>query len=46
MDHTNHLDDNDRHLGTWAFLRPGWWIVHVAAIVLIFWLGMWMGGGY
>lgn len=46
MDHTDHINSDDRHLGTWAFLRPGWWIVHVAAIVLIFWLGMWMGGGY
>ncbi len=46
MNHTDQLNNDDRHLGTWAFLRPGWWIVHVAAIVLIFWLGMWMGGGY
>ena len=28
---------------TWAFLRPGWWILHVVAIVGILWLGrvMW-----
>ena len=24
---------------TWAFLRPGWWILHVVAIVGILWLG-------
>ncbi|MGM9524752.1 MAG: hypothetical protein ACI3U1_00630 [Peptococcaceae bacterium] len=36
----------DRHLGTWAFLRPGWWIVHIAGIAFIFWLGMWMANGY
>lgn len=24
---------------TWAFLRPGWWILHVVAIVGVFWLG-------
>lgn len=36
----------DRNLGTWAFLRPGWWILHIAGIALIFWLGMWMATGY
>ena len=36
----------DRNLGTWAFFRPGWWILHIAAIALIFWLGMWMAGYY
>ena len=36
----------DRNLGTWAFFRPGWWILHIAAIALIFWLGMWMAGNY
>lgn len=36
----------DRNLDTWAFLRPGWWIWHIAAIALIFWLGMWMAGNY
>ena len=36
----------DRNLGTWAFLRAGWWVLHIGAIALIFWLGMWMAGGY
>jgi len=26
-------------LGTWAFLRTGWWILHLVAIALIFYLG-------
>lgn len=42
----DQIGKNDRHLGTWAFLRPGWWILHIAAIALIFWLGMWMAAGY
>ncbi len=40
------LKKADHPLGTWAFLRPGWWILHIAAIALIFWLGMWMAAGY
>ncbi len=36
----------DRNLGTWGFLRTGWWVLHIAAIALIFWLGMWMANGY
>ncbi len=27
---------------TWAFLRPGWWILHVIAIVGVAWLGSMM----
>lgn len=42
----DQLDKIDRHLGTWSFLRPGWWILHVAGIALIFWLGVWMARGY
>jgi hypothetical protein len=26
-------------LGTWSFLRPGWWVLHVVGIVGVFWLG-------
>ncbi len=36
----------DRNLGTWGFLRTGWWIVHITAIALIFWLGMWFSTGF
>lgn len=25
---------------TWEFLRSGWWIVHVIALVGVFYLGM------
>jgi hypothetical protein len=24
--------------------KPGWWVVHVAAIALLFWLGHFMRG--
>lgn len=36
----------DRRLGTWSFLRAGWWVLHIAAIAIVFWLGMWMASGY
>ncbi len=36
----------DRNLGTWSFLRTGWWVLHVTAIALIFWLGMWFATGF
>jgi hypothetical protein len=35
-------EDND--LGTFHFLRAGWWIWHVIAIAGIFYLG-WLWGG-
>lgn len=27
------------HLGTWAFLKSGWWVVHVISIILFGYLG-------
>ena len=43
MDKIEHLN---RNMGTWGFLRTGWWIVHLAGIALLFWLGMWFGAAY
>ncbi len=40
------MDDqisNRYNLGTWGFLQAGWWILHIAAIVLIFYLGYLFG---
>jgi hypothetical protein len=34
-----HRSDAPVELGTWSFLRAGWWVLHVIAIVGIFWLG-------
>ena len=35
-------------LGTWGFLRSGWWILHVVAIIVVAYLGYyvfkWMWG--
>ncbi len=43
MDKIEHLN---RNMGTWGFLRTGWWIVHLVGIALLFWLGMWFGAAY
>lgn len=34
MSQKNTLDGT-----TWEFLRPGWWISHVLAVVIVAWLG-------
>jgi hypothetical protein len=43
MDKIEHLN---RNMGTWGFLRTGWWAVHISGIALLFWLGMWFGSAY
>lgn len=30
-------------LGSFAFLRSGWWILHIVAILAVFYLGWAMG---
>ena len=42
----DEIKKNAQHLGTWSFLRTGWGVLHIAAIALIFWLGMWFANGY
>ncbi len=42
-------DVSDRmDLGTWGFLRAGWWILHIVTIVAVAYLGYyvfsWMWG--
>ncbi len=27
------------HLGIFAFLRPGWWVVHFAAVMILLTIG-------
>lgn len=35
---------SDRYdLKTWGFLQTGWWILHILAIVLVFYLGYLFG---
>lgn len=37
-------DLRDRiELGTWGFLRTGWWVLHVVAILVVAYLGYWFG---
>lgn len=33
-------DINRHDLGTWAFLRPGWWVLHLIATAVIVWLAV------
>jgi hypothetical protein len=42
-------DVRDRmDLGTWGFLRSGWWVLHVVGIIVVAYLGYyvfkWMWG--
>ncbi len=34
---------NRYDLKTWGFLQTGWWILHIVAIVLVFYLGYLFG---
>lgn len=41
----NQLKTEDGYeLGTFHFLKAGWWIWHIIAIVGVFWLGYLYGG--
>lgn len=33
------LTTSKRNLGTFAFLQPGWWVVHIAAIMILLTIG-------
>ncbi len=35
---------DEYQLGTFSFLKTGWWVFHVIAIVAIFYLGYLLGG--
>ncbi len=35
------IDSSD--LGTWQFLRPGWWFLHAVSIIGLFYLGFLFG---
>ena len=38
------VDVRDRiELGTWAFLRSGWWVLHIVAIIVVAYIGYWIG---
>ncbi len=47
MDEENRSDIKSAEnydLGTFEFLKAGWWILHVIAIAAVFYLG-WLWGG-
>jgi len=45
MDENNEVKTaNDYDLGTFRFLRVGWWVWHVVAIGIVFYLGYLYGG--
>ena len=37
------MSDNVRNydLGTWGFLKTGWWVLHVVGIALFIYIGYW-----
>ncbi|MGE5390738.1 MAG: hypothetical protein ACM3PE_06695 [Deltaproteobacteria bacterium] len=40
MEDHNDIETREGYeLGTWAFLRTGWWILHLVAVALVFYLG-------
>lgn len=40
------IEQFNQNMGTWGFLRTGWWVVHISAILLLLWLGSWFGSAY
>jgi hypothetical protein len=39
------MADNVREsmdLGTWGFLRTGWWILHIVGILIVGYIGYWI----
>ncbi|HWP96931.1 MAG TPA: hypothetical protein VN426_08760 [Syntrophomonadaceae bacterium] len=36
--------DERYELGSFSFLKSGWWVFHIIAIVAIFYLGYLLGG--
>lgn len=40
----NTETDNAIELGSFSFLKSGWWILHIVAIVAVFYLGWAFGG--
>lgn len=39
-------DIEEKHpvnLGSWSFLQPGWWILHLVSVVFLFYLGYLLG---
>jgi hypothetical protein len=44
MERRSNLEDqikqeNRYELGTWGFLQLGWWVLHIVAVVAVFYLG-------
>lgn len=45
MEHKNNMGTREGYdLGTFNFLQVGWWILHIAAIAGVFYLGYIFGG--
>lgn len=43
-DNTAVKSEEHRDLGSFEFLKTGWWVWHIIAIVAIFYLGYLFGG--
>lgn len=40
MDENRDIESKEGYeLGTWSFLKTGWWILHIIAVALVFYLG-------
>jgi hypothetical protein len=39
MEGSEMKEKDGYELGTWGFLKTGWWILHVVALAVVFYLG-------
>jgi len=44
MENTQYKNADGYDIGTWHFLKAGWWILHVVGIAGVFYVG-WLFGG-
>lgn len=44
MENDEVKHDSNYELGSFHFLRSGWWLLHVIAIAAVFYLGYLFGG--
>jgi len=41
---SSELRSNDGYdIGTWHFLKAGWWVLHVISIAVVFYIGYMLG---
>lgn len=44
MESTSMKNADGYDIGTWHFLKTGWWVLHVVGIAAVFYVG-WLFGG-